>query len=96
MNKKVYEVTVYNHFTQWKLNNKLHCEHGPAVIHANGYVAYWQNGKLHNEHGPAVILADGTVQYWLNNKQVTEVQVMKPHDGTIIEKDGVQYRLTAV
>ena len=96
MNKQVYEVTIENGTTIWRLNGKLHNEHGPAIIFANGTVEYLLNGKLHNAKGPAVSCASGNQYYYLNGLQVTEAQVMKPHDGTIIEKDGVTYRLTAV
>ena len=97
MNNKVYEVTVYeNGSTFWRLNGKRHNEHGPAVIYTDGAVQYWLNDKLHNEHGPAIIYANGTVAYFLNGTRVTEAQVMKSHDGKLIEKDGVKYRLTAV
>ena len=96
MNKQVYEVTIEDGTTIWRLNGMLHNEHGPAAIYPDGTVEYWQNDKLHNEHGPAFIYANGDVAYWLHGKLVTEAQVMKPLDGKLIEKDGVKYRLTAV
>ena len=97
MNKQVYEVTVSaNGTVRYRQNGKLHNEHGPAVTWADGTVLYYLNGKFHNDKGPALRRDNGYVEYWLNDKRVTEAQVMKPLDGTIIEKDGVQYRLTAV
>ena len=47
---------------------ELHRTDGPAVIHSDGYQAYWQNGLLHRTDGPAIIRPDGTQEYFQNGE----------------------------
>ena len=35
--------------------DELHSETGPAVIHPDGYQAWYQNGLRHRVDGPAVV-----------------------------------------
>ena len=43
----------------YSLNGKMHREHGPAIVYANGSERWMRNGFLHRENGPATILNDG-------------------------------------
>lgn len=56
------------HIYKDKALTTLHCEDGPAIIHPDGYCAYYVNGSVHREDGPARILADGSEMYALNGK----------------------------
>ncbi len=41
-----YTVRVYSTGSKnWLLNDRLHCEHGPAFEGADGYKAWYLNGK---------------------------------------------------
>jgi len=42
----------------------LHREDGPAVIMANGLVAYYKFGKLHREDGPALVDTSDKIATW--------------------------------
>ena len=46
-----YEVCVHtNDSICWYLDGRLHCEHGPAVVYANGNKSWWlDNEKLTEE-----------------------------------------------
>ena len=44
----------------YNAQGQLHRTGGPAAIHHNGTVAWYQNGELHREDGPALIRADGS------------------------------------
>jgi hypothetical protein len=59
-----YDVKVHpNGTVEWRLNGKLHCEHGPAVVHSSGKLEYLRNGKHHRVDCPAIIDSDGG-NYW--------------------------------
>ena len=47
----------------------LHRENGPAVIHRDGYQAWFLDGKLHREDGPAVIGSNNQEEWFLNGKR---------------------------
>ena len=36
-------------------SGELHNEMGPAVIHPDGYQAWYQNGIRHRDGGPAIV-----------------------------------------
>jgi len=57
---------------EWYLNDKLHREDGPAVLHVNGDKAWWLNGKCHREDGPAIEYTSGYKAWWLNDKLYSE------------------------
>ena len=85
---------------RWYLNDKCHCEHGPAVEYACGTKFWYFNGKRHREDGPAVEYSDGTKFWYLNDKAYTEVdwrnqlqKVKAPCEGRLVEVDGVKYKL---
>jgi hypothetical protein len=61
-----YTVRVFDNFTEWWLNGKLHREDGPAVEKKSGTKAWYINGNLHREDGPAVIDETGN-KYWYRN-----------------------------
>ena len=66
--KQVYEVTVENGTTMWKLNGKLHREDGPAIEYANGSKYWYLNSKCHREDGPAIEYDDGSKHWYLNGQ----------------------------
>ena len=69
------------------INNKCHCEYGPAYNewYENGqkeYEIYYINGKYHREDGPAVIYwnENGQIdeeQYWINGIQLDKFDIRK-------------------
>ena len=48
----------------YNAQGQLHRTGGPAAIHHNGTVAWYQNGELHREDGPAVVRADGSKAWY--------------------------------
>ncbi len=104
MNYKEYIVKVYEDGdTEWyNKEGQLHRLNGPAEERSgsDGLKAYYINGKLHNLEGPAVIFSNGEVDYYIEdepyNKKDWEKEVQKikaPCTGTIIEKNGIKYKL---
>ena len=61
----------------WYLNDKRHCEDGPAIEFANGDKLWYLNDKLHREDGPACEWADGSKLWYLNGKSLTEQEHKK-------------------
>ena len=49
---------------KWRLGVNYHRTDGPAVIHPDGRIEWWQNNELHRTHSPAVIYADGHESWW--------------------------------
>jgi len=45
-------------------NNKLHRDDGPAIIMANGTMAWYRHGLPHRDDGPALEHPDGTRKYF--------------------------------
>jgi len=70
MKKETLTVETDEHGTTEYLNasGQLHNPHGPAVVRADGYKAYYINDKLHNPHGPALVGADGSKYHYINGK----------------------------
>lgn len=66
---QVYNVTVEDGTTIWKMNNYLHREDGPAIDCADGTKIWYFNGVLHRTDGPAVVWADGCKFWWMNGKR---------------------------
>lgn len=50
---------------------KLHRTEGPAVIHNNGTVEYWNRGQLHRVEGPAIETKMGSEVYYLFGRRLT-------------------------
>jgi hypothetical protein len=50
---------------------KLHRNEGPAVIHNNGCLEYWNQGQLHNISGPAIETVKGKSVYYLFGRRFT-------------------------
>jgi hypothetical protein len=48
---------------------ELHNPYGPALIWADGDVAYYIKGRLHNENGPAIVGAGSYKSYWINGQE---------------------------
>ena len=71
---KTYKVTIDKNRTERWYNDQdqLHCEHGPAVIYANGDKSWYINGKYHNENGPAIEYTNGDKSWYINNIKYTE------------------------
>jgi hypothetical protein len=53
---------------RWFLNDRIHREDGPAVIHSDGTKVWFLNSKCHREDGPAIVYPDGTQVWYLNGK----------------------------
>ena len=85
---KTYTVKVDEFGTKrWYLNDKLHCEDGPAIESAGGTKYWYLNGKQHRTDGPAVEYANGTkywVKYWYLNDKLhrTDGPAVEDSDGT--------------
>lgn len=47
----------------WYVEDKLHCEDGPAVEHLDGHREWYIDGLLHRVNGPAIEFADGD-KHW--------------------------------
>ena len=62
---------------EWRLNDKLHREDGPAVEWADGDKQWFLNGKFHREDGPAGEWTDGAKVWWLNDEKTTALEVFK-------------------
>jgi hypothetical protein len=83
MNKPKCEI-LRNGTKEWRLNDKLHREDGPAVVYPNGAKEWWLNGKRHREDGPAIEKSDGTKYWYLNDEAHRE-------DGPAVEgSDGIK------
>jgi hypothetical protein len=67
---KSYTVKIDSYGTkEWYLNNKLHCEHGPAIECGEGGSKFWYlDGKLHRTDGPAIEDYYGTKFWYLDGK----------------------------
>ena len=50
---------------------KYHRIHGPALIYADGSVAWCADGLLHRITGPAVIWADGNSNWFIDGKELS-------------------------
>jgi hypothetical protein len=75
---KTYTVKIDKHGTKrWYFNDKLHCEHGPAVEYVNGTKEWYFNNRLHCEHGPAFVYADGVKAWFLNGVKLSEAEFIK-------------------
>ena len=93
---KTYEVKVYaDGHQEWRLDGKLHCEHGPAIVYDNGTKSWWINNKRHNEHGPAVVTADGHQEWYINGEQLTKEEFDNRTNtcDAVVEVNGKRYRL---
>jgi hypothetical protein len=53
---------------------ELHNPYGPALIWADGDVAYYIKGRLHNENGPAIVHTDGSKEYYNNGNMLSEAE----------------------
>ena len=70
---------------RWYLNDKCHCEHGPAVEYACGTKFWYLNDKLHRTDGPAIEYVSGSKEWYFNGKRHRE-------DGPAVEySDGSKY-----
>lgn len=101
MSKIVYEVTVENGDTWWRLKGELHREDGPAVEWKDGTKKWFINSLYHREDGPAIERTDGTYEWYLDGKHYTEEEFDKEIakrkdscDGKVIEIDGKKYKLS--
>ena len=50
---------------------QLHRTHGPAAIHPNCTVAWYQQGELHRTDGPAVIYPCGSFRWILGGCELS-------------------------
>jgi len=73
-----YTVKVYpSGSKEWRLNNKLHREDGPAIECANGYKSWYRNGELHCEDGPAIVDIEGTKFWFLHGIRLDEEEFLR-------------------
>ena len=49
---------------------RLHRTEGPAVIHDNGSIEYWNQGQLHRVDGPAIQTTQGKKVYYLFGRRL--------------------------
>ena len=84
MGYKVYEVKIFDNGTkEWRRDNNLHRDDGPAVEMHDGTKKWFLKGLLHRDDGPAVEGIDGTREWCLMGKLHREdgPAIMYP-DGT--------------
>lgn len=70
-----------NGTVEWRLDDRIHREDGPAIEYTDGTKKWYWNGKLHRENGPAVEYPSGTKHWFLNGKchRVVQASAVK-HD----------------
>ena len=83
---KEYVVNVYDDWTEWYQNGKLHREDDlPAIENNSGDKHWYINGKRHRENAPAIEYDNGTKEWYQNGQRHRE-------DGAAIEYvDGGKY-----
>lgn len=99
-----YTVKVYaDGAKEWRVNDKLHREDGPAYEGADGTKFWYRYGKRSREDGPAVIRAAGpsygTKEWWIDGKKLSEAefnQRTNSCNGKIVEIEGKKYELREV
>jgi len=79
----VYEVTVDEKKTVWRLNGTPHREDGPAIEWRNGTKEWCINGVRHREGGPAIEWVNGGKEWWVNgHRHRTDGPACEWPDGT--------------
>ena len=58
------EVDSYGHRRYYNSEGKLHRDARPAVVRADGTLAWFQNNQLHCAAGPAVVWPDSVSAWW--------------------------------
>ena len=53
---------------EWRLNNQLHREDGPAVEWSDGVKEWYLNGQRHREDGPAIECLNDHKEWYLNDR----------------------------
>jgi len=107
VSKIVYEVTVEDGNTCWRLNGEYHREDGPAIERASGTKCWYVNGQLHRVDGPACEYANGSKSWYINGVDYTEEgfkkKIAKMHPpaaqscaGKVVEIEGQRYQLVEV
>ena len=88
--------------TYWYLNDKLHCEHRPAIEYANGSKFWYLNGVLHRPDGPAIEFPwCGVKEWWLYGEKMTEIEFNKrtackgKEEKEMVTKEDVEEALAA-
>lgn len=83
--------TLSNGTIEWRLDNRLHREDGPAVESGCGFKEWWNHGRVHREDGPAVIWPNGDKEWYLSGRQMTfdtwisKLEFMNPGQGTMMK-----------
>ena len=73
-----YTVKVYpSSSKEWRLNNKLHREDGPAIECADGTKRWFLYGELHCEDGPAIVNIEGTKFWFLHGIRLDEEEFLR-------------------
>ena len=65
---------------------KLHRTEGPAVMHNNGSIEYWNHGQLHNIDGPAIETKIGKKVYYLFGRRLTEEKWLSAKQKYFLDK----------
>lgn len=63
-------LTEINGVKEWRLNNLLHREDGPAVEYSFGTKLYFLNGQPHRLDGPACEYNDGRTDWYVDGKKI--------------------------
>lgn len=61
---------------EWYKNGMRHRENGPAFIHNNNRVWFYED-KLHRLDGPAVVELGGPKQYWIHGQRMSKKEYEK-------------------
>lgn len=62
---------IYNNGTkEWRRNDMLHRDDGPAVEWASGAKEWHREGKLHRVDGPAIERSDGTKEWYRDGEHL--------------------------
>jgi len=63
---------------EWKNKwGQLHREDGPAVVCADGFIAYYFNEQYHREDGPAIITPSGKHRYFIHGVEYPNLDAHK-------------------
>jgi len=62
---------VLKHYTEYRLNDKLHRIDGPAIEYNDGDKEYYLDHKLHRLDGPAVDYSDRK-EWWIHGEHYSE------------------------
>ncbi len=59
---------------KFNAQGQLHCDSGPAVVHEDGYEAWYLNGLRHRQGGPAINNPHNGYTAWYENGILVQEQ----------------------